>query len=78
MTKKEIIDIVKTSTMESEKLNDRAISGFLLDDQEDENYRLLIVGFLRKSYDNSLSSKTCSSIVTSKSPLNALITKQSV
>ena len=50
-------DIVKTSTMESEKLNDRAISGFLLDDQEDENYRLLIVGFLRKSYDNSLSSK---------------------
>ena len=38
------------------KLNDRAISGFLLDDQDDENYRLLIVVYLRSPY-NGLKSK---------------------
>ena len=44
-------DIFNTFTMESKKLNDRVISGFLLDDQEDEKFRLLIVVFLGASSD---------------------------
>jgi len=45
-------DIVKTKTMDN-KLNDRSISGFLLDDQDDENYRLLIVVYLRAPNSNT-------------------------
>ena len=48
-------DIVNTFTMESKKLNDRVISGFLLDDQEDEKFRLLIVVFLGASSDGQSS-----------------------
>ena len=48
-------DIVNSNKMDN-KLNDRAISGFLLDDQDDENYRLLIVVYLRSPY-NFLKSK---------------------
>ena len=49
-------DIIKTTTMDN-KLNDRGISGILLDDQDDENYRLLIVVYERTPNTNTLISR---------------------